>query len=341
MNLFAEPDKKVAADPNQTHVTATWKHARPLTTVRIDPQGKYVFSGAEDNFLVRWNVADGQATQFAGHESWVRGITFSSDGAVVHSVGYDGRWLSWNAGDEKPEPTRRVDAHQGWVRSIVTSPDGKSLATCGNDRLVKLWNAADGTLLQQFEGHESHVYNVAFHPEGQQLVSCDLKANFRVWEISSGKMLREFTAANLYRYDKTFRADIGGARSFAFSLDGKWIAAGGITNVTNAFAGIGNAAASVFEFESGKSVIQHEAKDKVNGALWGLAFHPAGYWIGLSGGGGGGMLYFWKPDAANEFFKFKLPDTGRSLDLAADGVTLAVGHADTNVRLYRIAAKAT
>ncbi len=75
------------------------------------------------------------------------------------------------------------------------------------------------------------------------------------------------------------------------------------------------------------------------------AHHPDGFWIGLSGGGGGGWLYFWKDvpmgaDDRTEFFKFKLPDTGRDLDLHPDNLRLAVAHADGNLRLYHLHKKA-
>ncbi len=160
------------------------------------------------------------------------------------------------------------------VRAIVVSADGKQIATCGNDNLVKLWNAADGKLIREFKGHESHVYNVAFHPDGKSLASCDLKANFKHWEIATGKCERDFKAEALHKYDTGFRADIGGARALAFSRDGKLLAAGGITNVTNAFAGIGNPAVARTRLESGKLKVLHVGKEAVNGVIWGSSNMP-------------------------------------------------------------------
>jgi WD40 repeat protein len=155
--------------------------------------------------------------------------------------------------------------------------------------------------------------------------------------LASGKQAREFRVEALHKYDTNFRADIGGARSLAFSLDGKLLAAGGITNVTNAFAGIGNPAVADMDWEAGKLKLLHTGKEAGNGVIWGVAPHPGGYWIGVSGSGSaGGGLYFWKPDAANEFFKFKLPNVGRDLSLHPDGLRLAVAHADGNARVYRM-----
>ena len=128
-------------DPAQTHVAAQWKHARPLTACRFDPSGKYVFSGAEDNFVTRWDLASGAPTSLAGHDSWVRAYAFSPAGDTMFSGGYDGRIISWATAAEKPEPGLKYDAHQGWVRALAMSPDGARLASCGNDNLVKVWDA--------------------------------------------------------------------------------------------------------------------------------------------------------------------------------------------------------
>jgi WD domain, G-beta repeat len=324
-------------DPTKTHVALEHKHERPLIACRFDPTGRYVFFGAEDNLVHRFEKDSKTVTPLAAHDSWVRALGCSPSGDCVYSGGYDGRLAWWPAADSKPQPTRVIEAHQGWIRALAVSPGGEIVATCGNDNLVKLWNAADGKLIAELAGHASHVYNVAFHPSGKTLVSCDLKGALKEWDVAGGGLKRDLTpAAALYKYDTQFRADIGGARSIAFRNDGSQLAVGGITNVTNAFAGIGNALVVLFDLAEGKIAQQLEAKEKVNGVAWGVAHHPDGFWIGLAGGGGGGWLYFWKGDAANEFFKLKLANDGRDLALAPDKTQVAVAHADKALRLYAL-----
>jgi WD40 repeat protein len=336
-------------DPTKTHAVLEHKHDRPLIACRFDPSGRYVFFGAEDNLVHRFDLKAKTAATFAAHDSWVRALGFSpgvavggeanhsSNDAILYTAGYDGRLIWWPAADEKPQPIRVVEAHQGWIRALAVSPDGERIATCGNDNLIKLWESADGKLIAQLSGHASHVYNVAFHPSDESLVSCDLKGVIKEWDIASGSLKRDLApAAALYKYDTTFRADIGGARSIAFSADGKQLAVGGITNVTNAFAGIGEVAIVLVEMSKGNIARQLEAKDKVRGVTWGVAQHPDGFWIGLSGGGGGGWLYFWKGDSANEFHKLKLANDGRDLSLSPDKTQLAVAHADKTLRLYAL-----
>jgi WD40 repeat protein len=328
-------------DPTKTHVMLEHKHTRPLTACRFDSLGRYVFFGAEDNLVHRFDIAAKTTTSLAAHDSWVRAIGFSPSGEFLYTGGYDGRLVWWPAADERPQPMRAVEAHQGWIRALAVSPDGQQIATCGNDNLVKVWDAADGKCVGELAGHGSHVYHVAFQPDGQALVSCDLKGGLKEWDAASGSLKRDLTPATaLYKYDTTFRADIGGARSIAFRSDGKQLALGGITNVTNAFAGIGEIAVVLVDVADGKIALQLEAKEKIRGVAWGVAHHPEGIWIGLSGGGGGGWLYFWKGDTPQEFFKLKLANDGRDMALSPDAARVAVAHADGNLRIYALHDKA-
>jgi WD40 repeat protein len=324
-------------DPTKTHIVLEHKHERPLTACRFDPQGKYIFFGAEDNLVHRFDLTAETVTPLAAHDSWVRALGCSPNGDVFYSGGYDGRLVWWPAGAEQPQPIRVVEAHQGWIRALSVSPDGRQIATCGNDKLVKLWDAAEGKLISALAGHASHVYYVAFHPGGQTFVTCDLKGVLKEWDVASVDLKRDLSpAASLYKYDTTFRADIGGARCLAFRSDGNQLAVSGITNVTNAFAGIGEVAILLVDLADGKLALQLEATEKIRGTAWGAAHHPEGFWIGLSGGGGGGRLYFWKGDAPHEFFKLKLNSDGRDLSLSPDKTRIAVAHSDKSLRLYAL-----
>ncbi len=325
-------------DVTKTHVAKELKHDSPIISCRFDPTGKYVFFGAQDYKVWRWEWSGDAKVEF-NHNAWVRGIAFHPNGETVLTAGYDGRLVWWPVAGDKPEPIREVAAHDGWARMVAVSPDGSLVATAGNDLKVKLWNFADGSLVKEFAGHESHVYNVLFHPDGKSLVSGDLKANLIHWNIETGEQTRKMTAEALCKYDPTFLADIGGFRGLAFDAAGTRLAGSGITNVTNAFAGVGNPAIVVYDWESAELKIQHESKAKLQGVGWGVAFHPENFVIGISGGGGGGFLLFWKPDSKEEFHQMKFPNNARDLDLASDGLHVVTGHFDKHIRISMLAEK--
>lgn len=324
------------ADPKATHVAGEFKYSSPFISCRFDSQGRYVFGGAQDCTLQRFDLAGGDPVECPGHDSWVRAIAFSPDGQTMYSGGFDGRLIWRETAAATPEPTRVIDAHDGWVRAVVVSPDGKLLATSGNDRLIKLWKADTGEQVGEMAGHEAHVYNVAFHPEGKELASCDLLCSVRHWTIADGKQQREIKIPDMHNYDKTFRADIGGARAMVFNPEGTRLALGGITGVTNAFAGVGNAAVALLDWQQGKQLQLHKPKENLRGSTWGLAYHPDGYLISVVGGSGGGFFYFFDEKDAAPQDEYKLPRPGRDLDLHPDGVQLVVAHFDNIIRLYKM-----
>src|SRR5207253_1397967 len=154
----------------------------------------------------------------------------------------------------------------------------------------------------------------------------------------TGTVVRDLDAAVLYKYDTGFRADIGGVRSMAFDAAGALLACAGITEVTNAFAGVGKPLIVLFDWASGKRKQALVPKENFQGTAWGVAFHPLGFIIGV-GGGSGGALWFWKPDQAQAFHTVKLPMNARDLSLHPDGERVAVAFADGAVRVYRMTAK--
>lgn len=332
-----QPAAKI--EPAQTRQVQELKHTSPLIGCRFDPTGRFVFAGAQDNTVWRWELDGGKKTALIGHKSWVRGLAFAPAQKLLFTAGWDGRILAWPVEAATPAPVRSIDAHQGWVRAVAVSPDGKLLASCGNDGLVKLWATADGKLLRTLSGHTCHVYNVAFHPSGRHLMSADLKGAIKHWDLEKGACVRDLDAAVLHKYDPVFLADHGGIRSAAFSADGNLLAVTGITDVSNAFAGVGKPLVVLFDWSTGKRKQLLAPKEGFQGTGWGVAFHPAGFIVGVAGGNGG-ILSFWKPEQAQAVFTLKLPNNARDLDLHPDGKRLAIPFFDGSVRIYDCSAKA-
>ncbi len=337
----ASGSEAVVADPQATHVVQELKHDSAFVSCRFDPTGRFVFAGAQDATIARWDLQSGAKTSLESHESWPWGIDLTQDGQRLISGGYDGWLIAWDASAETPEVLWNVEpAHDGWIRAVAVSPRADLVATCGNDRVVRLWRIEDGSLVRELIGHEHHIYNVGFHPEGNDLVSCDLKGILKHWSVETGEQVKEFEASALYKYDKGFRADIGGARALAFRPDGTQIACAGITNVSNAFAGVGNPIAVRIDYQSGELIKNHLSSSQLRGVNWGAAFHPDGYLIGLSGGGGGGHLLFWLEDEVEEFATIKLKNSARAMDLHPDGLRIATAHTDGVLRINAMVPKA-
>src|SRR5262249_34185139 len=156
-----------------------------------------------------------------------------------------------------------------------------------------IWSVADGSLVRQLPGHTRHVYNVAFHPSGRFLVSGDLLGIIKQWNVADWTETRELDAKLLSKYDTQFKADVGGVRTIAFSADGTMMAAGGITDVSNAFAGVGVPCVVVFDWETGRQQHVLKPKEAFQGSVYGVRFSPTGDFVVAAGGGPSGGMWFW------------------------------------------------
>jgi WD40 repeat protein len=355
-------------DPTAARVEREFKHTSPLVGCRFDPSGRFLFVTAQDNSVQRFDLLTGAKTPLPGHAGWARGLAFVPSGApdpaaveraaarmtaaggvlgpaatgfpapaaapfALISADYHGKLIWWDGAAPAPRPVRTVEAHAGWCRSVVVSPDGRTAASCGNDGLVKLWDAATGAARRTLPGHAGHVYNVAFHPSGTRLVSADLQGVVKDWDVTTGACVRDLDARVLHKYDPTFRADIGGARGMAVAPDGR-VAVAGITNVSNAFAGVGNPLVVVFDWADGKPKAL-KPKDAFQGTAWGVGFLADGTVI-AGGGGNGGRVWFWAGDDPASSHTLTVPANARDLAVHPAGDRFAVACASGSAFVYTL-----
>ncbi|MBL8850091.1 MAG: hypothetical protein JNG89_10420 [Planctomycetaceae bacterium] len=327
-------------DIKQAHVTQQWAHERPLTCCRFDPQGRFVFCGAQDEALHRFALSDGAKLSFpGGHESWVMSIACTRDGAQVISGGGDGRLVWWDAAAAAATPpVRTISAHHGWIRSMDLSPDGALLVTGGNDAKVRLWNTADGAPVQEFSGHERDVYTVLFHPGGQFVLSGDLMGKLKQWDIASGQLVREFDASTLHEYNGGQQVDFGGIRGIAVSPDGQYLTAGGLHKASNPLGAVHEPLALLFKWETAELLKSQIAEGITQGVVWRMQYLSDGTAMAVSGGGNGGLLLFFGADSDKDVHRFALPNLARDMDLHPDGLQVATAHYDRHIRITRLAA---
>ncbi len=335
--------KTGGADPYATWLKRELKHDRALLTTRYDASGRYLFAGALDNFVHRWDLEDtsetGKRDTFGGHESWVRGMDWFPGRQQLATGDYVGHLIIWDA---KPGQTAKVrhsfSAHTGSIRAVSVSPDGKMVASAGNDGAVRVWSAHDGGKLHEFSGHGCHVYNCAFHPGGEGLVSADLKGVVKHWDLATGKLVREFDAGLLHTYSEKYTVDVGGVRGMSFSPDGAQLACAGSTGDDKGIAIIGTPRVLLFDWKSGEVMTELKAQKEDPAMAWSAKFHPDGFIVGSGGCRVGGYLWFWLPGESLPFhqIKFKQRAPGFDVDISPDAKTLAVANHDGAVRFWEM-----
>jgi len=301
---------------------------RQSTMARFSPCGKFLVAAGSDGLIRRWRADDPawpELSPIGGHSGWVTSLQFAAQGNLLFAADSWGRLAAWRYDQEKPTALWQVEAaHDGWLRALALSPDGATLASCGRDRQVKLWSAADGQLKQSLPRHEFDVYTLAFHPQSAVLVSGDGFGNVRHWDLAGPTQVRVLDARILYLLSRL--QDVGGVRVLRFSPDGKLLIVAGAKPTGGGFV---NATPHLlaFDWESGRLLHTLAMGPDTQGFVYDLAWHPAGFWMGVSCGlSGEGRLFFHRwPDEAPFLLRTNLPNC-QSLAVHPNGRRLGVLH---------------
>ena len=187
--------------------------------VYLSPDGKTVVnvlkyhqSSAELILMQLWNIEKGELVSvLRGHESWIRGIAFSSDSKILASGGMDRMVLLWDVQTGKALGAIR---EVGWVLSLAFSPggdvlavghsfphpDGKTTRTAGDIGMgvstkehigtINIWDVQTGNLLRTLSGHIKGTECMAFSPDGKVLASSGWDGTFYLWDVQTGKKLK-------------------------------------------------------------------------------------------------------------------------------------------------------
>ena len=124
----------------------------------------------------------------------------------------------------------------------------------------------------------------------------------------------------------------------SLNASGNQLACGGLHKATNPFAGVQEPLVVVFDWESGKQIRTHEAKEIPRGIVWRLIHESDGTLV--SGiGGQEGYVVFWNEEKL-DFHKIKLPSPILDLDRHATRPEAAVACYDGHLRIVRMAKKA-
>lgn len=64
--------------------------------------------------------------------------SFSKDGQMCVSGGYDGRLVLWDMlGDNTPKLILR--GHPGWINDVSITSDNRRIVTAGKDKEIRIW----------------------------------------------------------------------------------------------------------------------------------------------------------------------------------------------------------
>ncbi|KAM0487048.1 hypothetical protein ACHAPX_000316 [Trichoderma viride] len=147
-------------------------------------QGKIaerLVSASDDFTMYLWDPSQGTkpVARLLGHQKAINHVTFSPDGSLIASAGWDNHTKIWSARDGKFINTLR--GHVAPIYQCAFSADSRLLVTASKDTTLKVWSMATYKLAVDLPGHQDEVFAVDWSPDGQRVGSGGKDKAVRLW----------------------------------------------------------------------------------------------------------------------------------------------------------------
>jgi len=197
-------------------------------------KGTFVARSCDEEIPPGTESQDAVIVPQVGHASHINDMTFSPDGKLLATAGYDSMIILRNTGNYDAECI--LENPIGEAMKISFSPNGKRIASGNDYGTVTLWDVDSCKQINSFRAHEGKITGVKFSKDGRFLVTGGGDGKIRVWTGSAGDFLI-----------RTIEAHYKGVNSIDITGDMEFIVSGGNDKL-----------AKIWSFKSGELLLSFD-----------------------------------------------------------------------------------
>ncbi|KAJ4137766.1 WD domain protein [Fusarium equiseti] len=197
----AQPIPQEPFKPNYKAHLVLRGHSKPVSQVRISPNGRFIASASADATVKIWDATTGEHMDtLVGHMAGVSCLAWTPDSNTIASGSDDKAIRLWDRVTGRPKTTTRksiagqdmapLKGHHNYIHCLAFSPKGNILASGSYDEAVFLWDVRAGRLMRSLPAHSDPVSGIDFSRDGTLVVSCSTDGLIRIWDTSTGQCLR-------------------------------------------------------------------------------------------------------------------------------------------------------
>lgn len=283
-------------------------HTDAVTCLAFSTDGKYLYSGSNDNKIKVWEVSrQGLVKIWTQHTANVSVLTASPNGKWLLSGSEDNKVMVWKLANHTLR--KKISKHSNDVSGVGVMPNSNRAFSADKSGYIKYWKVPSGAAVGEWKA-DTGVYSLAVSPDGQYLATGHYD-HVTLWSLRDGewgRLLHQFGDYNGNVYD------------IAFSPNSKTLAA----------ASYSKAYIKVWSIPDG-TLAKSYNRAHLN-KVYSLAVSSDGKH--MASGGKNGVVKIWNYPEGGLINKLTIGKVyATALAINPDGMSVAVGQEDGKIRL--------